>query len=128
MTNEIFNLKLGSKKQEGIIIDVIKEEAIDKAGVLLPKLVLIVDIPNKQQVRLNEAWIRTKKGELKAQGLWLKYDIEGNINQLSTIGKLMSYFNVITIKELLGKEVQIYPKRNDFRAIIATADFNEDEI
>ena len=128
MSNDIFSLKLGNKTQKGIIIDVIKEDAIDKTGVALPKLVLIVDIPNKKRLRLDEAWVRDRKGELRAHGLWLKHDIDGNINQLSTIGKLMTHFKALTVKELLGKEVQIHPKKNDFMAIIAISDFNEEEI
>jgi hypothetical protein len=125
---DIFSLKLGSKIQKGIISNIIKEEAVDKFGTILPKIVLLIDIANNKQLRIDEAWVRDKHDELKAHGLWIKYDNDNNISQLSTIGKVMRYHSANTLRDLLGKEVFLFPKKNDFLALISTDSFNENEL
>jgi hypothetical protein len=129
MTNNILDLKLGSKRQLGKIIDIIEENAKTKDKEEFPKIVLVVDVHTWKKLKIDEMWVRDNKdNKLKTSGLWLKYDTDGKLSRRSALGSLMDFYGATTLRDLIGKPAEVYPKKNKFMAIVAIKDFNEEEI
>ncbi|MBU1067541.1 hypothetical protein KKE60_07115 [Patescibacteria group bacterium] len=114
----ILNLKVGGKKQIGVIQDIETGIVPDKHGADLPKLTLIVKTETNV-FNVDEAFVYTKDDEVKPQGFWIKLDSDGQLNAASTLAKTLKYLEADTINDLIGKNVELYPKPNGYLALIA---------
>lgn len=122
---DLLSATVGTKKQLGIIENITTGEITDREGNILPKLKLSVKT-DTNLFDVDEAWVQTREGDIKPQGLWIKLDTNKQLNAMSTIAKLLEYLNLKTINDLKNKEIQLYPKTNGFLAVIAcdSNDFN----
>ncbi len=123
----VLSLRLGNVTESGKIVGIRIEDMVDKYGMILQKFVLEIEAPNALLLGVDEAWVLDRRGVLRAHGLWFRPDADGNINRISTIGKVMSYLRVEFVKDLIGKDVCLYPKPNGHRVLISIPDF-ENEI
>ena len=115
---DIMKLKVGGKKQVGRIEGIKTDKVPDKDGNILPKIILIVNTETNT-FKIDEAWVYNKDNLLKPQGLWLKLDARGAINAISTLAKVVDYVGANTLSDLIGNEVELYPKPNGFLALVA---------
>ena len=114
----VMKLKVGGKKQSGRIEDIKTDKVPDKDGNILPKIILVVNTETNT-FKIDEAWVYNKDNILKPQGLWLKLDSRGSINAISTLAKVMDFIGVESISDLVGAQIELYPKPNGFLALIA---------
>jgi len=106
----MINLKtaLGSFKTSGAVTNVIIEDIkIPNQDTPKPKVCLIVDIGNNKTIKINEAFTYNYNQSKRQQGFWLSLDNEGKINILSTIGKMMQKYEVNTLEEFKGKNIDL---------------------
>jgi hypothetical protein len=100
---------LGSFNSKGIIKDVIIENInVPNSEKPKPKVCFYVDSGKNKLIRINEAFVFNYNGSKKQQGFWLSEDSDGNINALSTIGRMMSKYNVKTLEDFKEKEIDLY--------------------
>lgn len=125
--DSILDKKVGSRIQIGRIVDLQVKKQPDRDGVEFDKLMLSVEVNVNTKLDVDEAWVRNRKGVQVSADLWLECDVNGDILEGSTIGKMMRFYNASTVRELVGREVQLYPKKNTFLAVIAVKDFEQDE-
>jgi len=107
------NTPLGKFSKKGIITD-IKIDKVEIPGKgIKEKVCLLVDRGGGNIIKINEAYVEDFKGAKKQQGFWLTEDEKNNISCLSTIGRFMDANNANTLKELIGKEINLFiGKRN----------------
>jgi len=122
----VMNLRVGGKKQIGKVEAVQTQNVPDREGNILPKMILIVSTETNV-FKVDEAWIYNKDNILKPQGLWIKLDSKGRINAISTLAKIMQHLNILKISDIVGKEVELYPKPNGFLALVACNDSQFEE-
>lgn len=117
-TNDILNTTIGNKTQIGKISEVLIKETEDRYKNILPKLFITVETSTNTFI-IDEAWLLDKANTQVCKGLWVKLDAHQKLNSMSTIAKLLVFFNKKSINDLIGQEVEIYPKHNGYLAIIA---------
>jgi hypothetical protein len=116
--------RLGILTQRGTIVGLKIGLRKDQHGDNRKKLFLRVDIGINDTYLIDEAWVRDRQGVQIVTGLWFKVDVNGDVLSDSTPGKLMRFLKVETVRELIGKEVQLHPKPNHFLAVVVTEEFN----
>ncbi|MGV8131137.1 MAG: hypothetical protein ACP5N7_03495 [Candidatus Pacearchaeota archaeon] len=116
--DSVLKLKVGGKKQAGIIEAIKTEKVPDKDRNILPKILLVVTTETNT-FKIDEAWVYNKDSMLKPQGLWIKLDAKGSLNAISTLAKVLDYLDANTIQDLVGKHIELFPKPNGFLALIA---------
>ena len=127
-TENVLSLRLGSMKIVGTIVGVRYEDALDKDGKLLPRVAIDVETHPAMVISVNEAWVRDRNGKLAVHGFWLKLDSDGKINSMTTLGKFLRFIKVEVLEDVIGKRIDLHPKRNGYVVAIATKDFNASEL
>jgi len=74
---------------------------------------------------IDMALIRNSKGHLNFKSCWNIKDSKGNLNKDSVISKIMSYYKVTTLRDLIDKEIEVYPKPGNYLTIVSCT-FDED--
>ncbi|NQT64012.1 MAG: hypothetical protein HQ556_13710 [Candidatus Marinimicrobia bacterium] len=74
-------------------------------------------VDDGHELKISEAWVVTRSGHKKTQGLWVQLDKNKQIHVYSTLGKLLTYHNVGTANELIGQTVLGYPDEKGFMAL-----------
>ena len=127
--NDILNLNLGRMKGQKLKVTGIKTDTITspRDGSDLEKVILVCETKQGQARNVDEGWVRDHKKSLNSQGLWITLDDDGQISAACTLGKLLKYLNVSSLKEVIGMEIKAYPKQNSFLAV-ATTEISDSEL
>jgi hypothetical protein len=107
------NLKVGSQLRKVTVINAEKVE-VDVRGETSEKIRFSVSQPDGKSFQISDVWTEDNKGNKKIQGLWLSLNHEGNISPNSSLAKLMRYYKISDLNELIGKEVNVYPDNDNF--------------
>jgi hypothetical protein len=67
--------------------------------------------------KITNAWLDPNDPTVK--GLWIAKDINGNIFAHSALGKFLKLMSANNTTDLIGKDVKLAPKVNDYLAIVA---------
>ena len=125
---DVPNLKIGTKFTLATVTGVRLVERPDRAGIVLPKVLVDVRDCNGIAYSVDEVWIRELDSTIKSTGLWLKRDTQGLIMRASALGRMIEHYHVATLNDFLGHEVLIYPKKNGYRVIVAAAGNENDSL
>lgn len=121
------DLELGSSRLKAVIKSVEIKKVLTKTDdPLAPekeseKLFLKAEDTDGAKYLINEAWIRDHNRQIVVKGMWIKRDesstklFRGKTNLLA---QLLTSLNVTKVSELIGKEVTIEPKDNNYMAIV----------
>ena len=71
-----------------------------------------------KQFEISDVWIKGKTGEKRVGGLWLTL-VDDQINQASSLAKLLKHYNSPDIGSMVDKEVVAFPDENNFLVISA---------
>ena len=133
METDLINLGIGSKKRKLKVLNV-EEEIIsfpdkynqDKMKEA-PKVFLNCESIEGMGFRLDEAVVKDRKGLLKKAGLWKTLDASKKLNSDSTLAKMLAYYDISMLGEMIGMEIYAYPKPNNFLVVVA-CDFEEKDL
>lgn len=123
----IFDMELGTSDDgKKLTIENIDTEEVNfKDGKSATKVVIFCKTEDGQDIRISEAWTDIRK-EKKVQGLWVKTNNSNQILPMSTLGKLIAYHELGSIKDLVNKEVQGYSDTNGY-TVLTTFDMDTSE-
>ena len=74
---------------------------------------------------IDMALIRDGKGQLAFKSCWNIKGPKGDLNKDSIISKIMSYYKVSTLRDLMDREIEVYPKPGNYLTVV-TCTFDED--
>jgi len=111
---DVLNLKLGGSRKTVKIENVYTKTLEDGSE----RLYFDTIAEDGVKYKINEVFIKDHSGEIKVKGLWLNYDTDRQILYTSTLGKLLQYLKAASLADLVGKEILIQPKENNFMAIV----------
>jgi hypothetical protein len=112
------NLKLGCDTKKVKIINTENREVRNGSQ----KLYLKVKANDGTTYTVNEVWVRTHNEDKTTRGLWLDLDLDGNVRPSSILGRFLSSLGIISIPELIDKEILLEPKSNGFMAVYVPND------
>jgi len=128
MTKEYLDFMVGSPLRNCVI------KNIEKVSVKVPikdaptseyadaeKICLTVTDRNNKEFRISDVWIE-KYGEAVIKGLWFTLSDSEKLSPSSSVAQLLSYYKVDTLKELINKQVQVFPDDKNYLVIIACKD------
>lgn len=116
--NEVTDLTIGSNKKK---VKIIKTE-IKPCSDQNPnkRFFLYTQSADGAEYKINEVWIRDHTGTLVPKSLWLNYDHTGEqLLSTSLLARVMQFLNVMSVSEMVGKEIVLTPKPNGFMAMSA---------
>ena len=67
---------------------------------------------------ISDSWVEDNTSTKRVAGLWFSV-IDGNLNPSSTLAKVLKFYEVDTIGNLIDKEVVAYPDKNDYLVLTA---------
>jgi hypothetical protein len=110
---DFLSLKVGGSKTYTKVIRV-EHSPVDN------RVFIHTETSDGRRFKCNEIWLRDHTGEVTWKTLFLNFDSTGsNILAGSNISKLLEFYNVETLGDLVGKEILLEPKSNGFLAIVA---------
>lgn len=128
--DDILNTPVGSSKRHLIITDVTTKEITTNKNETRKKVDFKVEeISTGKRFNISDAYVNVTRANLDdrdscwtIQGLWVTYykDQNGNktISSTSALAKLLNYYKVDTVSELIDKEVIAFPDKNNFLIIV----------
>jgi len=87
------------------------------------KLILTVESSFGLSFEISEGWIVGKNQQVQKKGLWYSpglYNGEKCIPFDSVIAKTLEYYSCVSVGEIIGKTVEVYPDSKNFLAIVGT--------
>lgn len=123
---DFLNLKVGSPKRR-VLVKEIKKEQVNISGKMSDKIVFTVfDKNTNRDFNISDVWVNDSKGK-KIQGLWFTLINDGKeLSPGSGLSKLLRYYQVETLQQLIGLEINVFPDANDF-LVITACDIDETE-
>lgn len=119
--SDILNLKIGSKKINGIIKNIDIISVLRPNNKLQQKIVFsVVDIATNSIYKVSDAWT-TDKGCLVIRALWL-YESPDGIYADSTLAKSMKFYNITNLKDFIGTTINLYPDNKNYLTLVITDD------
>jgi hypothetical protein len=127
--HDILDLNLGKLKGQTVTVKDIKTDTVPspRDGSTLTKVILVCETKQGQTRNIDEGWVKDHKGSLNCQGLWVTLDDDGEISAACTLGKLLKYWNMTSVKGLIGAELRVLPKSNGFLGV-ATTNISDSEL
>ena len=118
----MIDLRLGESKIQVKITDLqSKKVPFEDKPEPAEKIVIVTETPSGRVYNVDEVWINGKDGKT-TKGLWLYLTDDGRILATSTLGRFLRYMSVDSLSALVGKEVTLMPKTNNFMAAIGFND------
>jgi hypothetical protein len=114
----MIDLQLGNSNVTVRIIGVESKKVNLDNETSADKMVLITETREGNKFNVDEVLIKQKES-LVTRGLWIIRDDDKNILSTSTLGRFLNFLQVKTVKDLMGKEITLAPKDNQFMAAIA---------
>lgn len=108
--SEIDNLSVGQKQERKglspnkvVVVNINEQPANEHTK--KPQLRLVCEHPeSKQPIELNKVKF-DRDGKLKAEGLWISLDAEGQLSYNSALAHLMRFYGIEKVKDLIGKQL-----------------------
>ena len=117
----ILETKIGTKEMVTLkparvnILD-IKIETVTFGKDTKDKVIFICNHPAKEEAISISSAISLSKGKLKHTGLWVSYDVDGNIQKGSILSTLLNYLNAETLKGSIGKDIDTVLDEKGYQA------------
>lgn len=100
-------------------------ESVEKISINVPstndaaeKICLTVKDNNNKIFKISDVWLQKNK-ESVIKGLWFSLSDDKELSPSSSIAQLLNYYNIKTLKDLVGKQVKVYPDDNNYLVIVA---------
>jgi len=124
----LLDLKIGTSIRKLIVKDINKELIVKDKNNELKEMYKVIfkvnDDYTNNNFNISDAWVQTNTG-IQIKGLWLALQNNGDeILKTSTLAKVLKYYNVNTLKDLIGQTVYVYPDSKNFLVLVA-CDMNE---
>ena len=112
--NDFLNFEIGDPIRE-VVVNNIEKTTVDMPdGRTSEKVCYTVEDRNGKTFQISDVWVEDHKGAIKIQGLWFTLSDNGQISPSSSLAKLMTYYNIKSLKDFIGQTVKVYPDKNDF--------------
>jgi len=124
---EFYDLELGSSRLTAVIKSVEIKKVLTKTDnpsspeKETEKLFIRAEDTDGAKYLINEAWIRDHNQQIVVKGMWVKRDASSNklfSGKSNLLTQLLTSLRVTKVSELIGKEVAIEPKENNYMAIV----------
>lgn len=124
---EFYDLELGSSRLTAVIKSVEIKKVLTKTDnpsspeKETEKLFIRAEDTDGAKYLINEAWIRDHNQQIVVKGMWVKRDATSSklfSGKSSLLAQLLTSLRVTKVSELIGKEVAIEPKENNYMAIV----------
>lgn len=131
MTN-LLQMKISQQVRSATItqIKVIKVYLSDRERTSEKVEFTVVD-QNKNEFKISDALIDHKRLGRKIQGLWLTtFENELGVQEISSssaLAQVMNHYGVVTLEELVDKNIMLYPDADDYLVILA-CDIRQDGV
>lgn len=118
--NDILSIGVAKTLKRNLIVDTIEQKTVQtNDSRTTQKIVLHTkEVGTDREFTISDSWIEDYKGQKRVAGLWVNLQ-NNEINVNSTLARLLNYYNVKTIGDLIGKEVIAYPDRRDYLVLTA---------
>jgi len=118
--SSILNIGIASSpKRELEVVSVTKKTVQMRNSNQAEKIVLETKEPSTgKEFNISDAWVESSNDEKRVAGLWFSL-VDGQINKTSTLAKIMTYYEVSNLGELIGKKINAYPDKNNFLVLTA---------
>lgn len=118
--SSILNIGIApSLKRELEITAVTKKTVSMRNSRQAEKIILKTREPStNKEFDISDAWIESNAGDKRVAGLWFSL-VDGQINKTSTLAKVLTYYEVDTLGQLIGKTINAYPDKNNFLVLSA---------
>ena len=124
MTNtNILDLGIG-RLDRTVIVDSVEEIEVPVNESVSKKILFKVSQRDGKSFNISDTWLIDSKGVKKIQGLWLTLDEKGNLAANSSIAKLLKYYKVKNLRDIVGKELKTFPDQNNY-LVFAACNTNE---
>lgn len=126
MSDEFYDLELGSSRLTAVITSVEIKKVLTKTDATNPeketeKLFVRAEDADGAKYLINEAWIRDHNKQIVVKGMWVKRDASSNklfSGRTNLLAQLLTSLKVTRVSELIGKQISIEPKENNYMAIV----------
>jgi hypothetical protein len=116
MDAKLSNIKIGKDKPHKIVrIEDVSVKTLEDGS---ERLYFETVADDGVKYKINEVFIRDHTGEIKIKGIWLNFDTDKQILYTSILGRILRHLNVESIGELIGREITIAPKDNNFMILV----------
>lgn len=79
------------------------------------KCMFICTTADGRDLKISDVHVEDSSGERKVQGLWWNK----NISPGSSVYKVLKFYNVTKLRDLIGTKVKVMPDHNDFLILTA---------
>lgn len=119
--SDILQMKIGSPRKTAIIKEIWTERL--PSNERAEKVHMKCESSDGAPYDISEMWFKNHKQEVTVKGIYINRDHTNvAIHPTSLMARLMQYFNVTSVAELIDKEIFVEPKPNGFMAIVAYDD------
>jgi len=120
------DLELGSSRLKAVIQSVEIKKVSTKTDNSpiekeTEKLFIRAEDADGAKYLINEAWVRDYNQQIVVKGMWVKRDATNTklfSGKSNLLAQLLTKLNVRKVSELVGKEVSIEPKDNNYMAVV----------
>jgi len=118
--SDFLNFKIGSPTRDVVVKDISKTE-VNVPGRDTPseKIVFTVANGDQREFNISDAWVEDHKGARKIQGLWFTTSNDSELSPASALAKVLRYYKVKSLKDLIGANVTVHPDANNFLVLAA---------
>jgi len=116
---EIYNISKGDNKRKLLVKDIAEEHIVKNDQVSKKVKLITYDEITKQTFYITDAWVQDSKGNIRIQGMWLSNINENEIIPTCTLAKVMDYYKVKTLGDLINNYIYAYPDKNNYLVILA---------
>lgn len=119
MSQDFLNFTVGSSKRLVTVEDIKVDEVKIKDSKLKKLFFYTRALDNNKEFIISDAWICDDKNTKKVQGLWFSLASDNQFLPNSSVAKLIKYYSVNTLKELIGQKVEVLPDERGYLCIVA---------
>lgn len=117
MVDEFLNIGIGHSDQgrQLLVTNIAKKSVSLKDKTKSEKIIIsTIEESSQKAFEISDAYV----GEDKIAGLWFSQE-NNAINKASTLAKVLQYYEVATLKELIGKTIKAKPDEKNFLVLVA---------
>lgn len=116
--DKLLNLKLAKPKPKTIVVEKLTTRQIKNIKGTPTKLVIHGKLKKSgKKIFTEEAWV-CRNGKKKVKTLWVDPG-SGEIQDYSHLGLVMKYYNITSLQDFVGKELEVFPDPNNYLVIAA---------
>lgn len=117
---DIKKLRISKTKHRLVIIKDITTKTIKTPkGDFAEKLVFVTEeLAQGRTFQMSDAWVTDINGRKAVSGIWLSL-FNGQISPDSTLAKLLTYYEVENVGDLMDKTVKAHPDKRGYLVLMA---------